>query len=86
MCGPKREMKAVTYDRYGGPEELRLSSIEIPEPEKDQVRVKVSACAVNLSDWEYLSGSPLYARLIGGRQQERRADAPARVHSSIAGG
>ena len=66
MCGPKREMKAVTYDRYGGPEELRLSSIEIPEPEKDQVRVKVSACAVNLSDWEYLSGSPLYARLIGG--------------------
>ena len=59
-------MKAVTYDRYGGSEELRLSSIEIPEPAKDQVRVKVSACAVNLSDWEYLSGSPFYARLIGG--------------------
>jgi NADPH:quinone reductase-like Zn-dependent oxidoreductase len=28
--------------------------------------VKVLACAVNLSDWEYLVGDPLYARLVGG--------------------
>jgi len=43
-----------------------MSDIEIPEPRKGQVRVKVSACAVNLSDWEYLIGSPLYSRLGGG--------------------
>jgi NADPH:quinone reductase-like Zn-dependent oxidoreductase len=30
------------------------------------VRVKVLACAVNLSDWEYLVGDPFYARLVGG--------------------
>ena len=61
-----REMRAVVYDRYGGPENLRVSSIPVPVPAKDEVRVRVSACAVNLSDWEYLVGSPFYTRLIDG--------------------
>ncbi|MDJ0911112.1 MAG: NAD(P)-dependent alcohol dehydrogenase [Woeseiaceae bacterium] len=59
-------MRAVTYDRYGGPEALESSDIEIPEPTTDEIRVKVSDCAVNLSDWEYLVGSPFYTRLING--------------------
>jgi len=61
-----RKMRAVVYDRYGGPGNLRLSSIQVPEPAKDEIRVTVSACAVNLSDWEYLVGSPFYTRLING--------------------
>lgn len=65
-------MKAIIYDRYGGPEELRLSNIEIPEPLKGQVRVKVITCGVNLSDWEYLIGSPLYARLGGGIRRPKQ--------------
>ncbi len=64
-------MRAVVYDRYGGPEELRLSDIDIPDPAKGQVRVKVSACAVNLSDWEYLVGSPFYARMVGGMMRPK---------------
>ncbi len=59
-------MKAVVYSRYGGTEQLRISDVEIPEPKNDQIRVKVLTCAVNLSDWEYLIGSPLYARLVCG--------------------
>ena len=59
-------MKAVVQDRYGGPEHLRLADIPAPEPRASEVRVKVLACAVNLSDWEYLVGDPLYARLVGG--------------------
>lgn len=59
-------MKAVVQDRYGGPEHLRLDDIPVPEPRESEVRVKVLACAVNLSDWEYLVGDPLYARLVGG--------------------
>lgn len=59
-------MKAIVYDRYGGPEELRLAELPVPEPRKGQIRIKVSACAVNLSDWEYLVGAPFYARLVGG--------------------
>lgn len=59
-------MKAVVHDRYGGAELLRVEDQKIPEPAKDQIRVKVLACGVNLSDWEYLVGSPFYARLVGG--------------------
>ncbi|MCP4199248.1 MAG: NAD(P)-dependent alcohol dehydrogenase [Proteobacteria bacterium] len=59
-------MKAVVQKRYGNPELLRILNIEVPEPAKGQVRVKVSTCAVNLSDWEYLVGRPFYARLVGG--------------------
>ena len=66
-------MKAVIQDRYGGPEHLRLVDIPVPQPEKAQIRIEVSACAVNLSDWEYLIGSPFYARLIGGLTQPRHA-------------
>jgi len=59
-------MKAVIQTQYGGPETLRLADVPVPVPRKNQVRLKVSACAVNLSDWEYLIGAPLYARLVGG--------------------
>ncbi|GGE38388.1 NAD(P)-dependent alcohol dehydrogenase [Actibacterium pelagium] len=59
-------MKAIVQDSYGGPENLRLADVPIPEPDASQIRVKVLACGVNLSDWEYLVGAPLYARLVGG--------------------
>ena len=65
-------MRAVVYEHYGGPKQLRVVNLEVPEPAKDQVRVKVSACAVNLSDWEYLVGSPLYARLLGGLYRPKK--------------
>jgi len=66
-------MKAVVQDRYGGPEQLRLEDIPPPEPNKDQIRVRVLACGVNLSDWEYLIGSPFYARLVGGLTRPKHA-------------
>jgi NADPH:quinone reductase-like Zn-dependent oxidoreductase len=59
-------MRAVIYDSYGGPEVLRLTDIDVPEPAKGQIRVKVLACAVNLSDWERLTGSPLWVRTVAG--------------------
>jgi len=65
-------MKAIIQDRYGGPEHLRLTDIPVPEPGKAQIRVRVQACAVNLSDWEYLIGAPLYARIVGGLTKPKR--------------
>ena len=65
-------MKAIIQDMYGGPEHLRLADIPVPEPGRSQIRVRVLACAVNLSDWEYLIGSPLYARLVGGLMKPKR--------------
>ncbi|HRK69958.1 MAG TPA: NAD(P)-dependent alcohol dehydrogenase [Micropepsaceae bacterium] len=65
-------MKAVVQDRYGGPEHLRLTNLPIPEPAVGEIRVRVLACAVNLSDWEHLTGSPFYARMAGGLLRPKR--------------
>jgi NADPH:quinone reductase-like Zn-dependent oxidoreductase len=60
-------MRAVVYDEYGPPDVLRIDDVPIPAPGAGQVRVRVAATSVNLSDWECLRGSPLYARLGGVR-------------------
>jgi NADPH:quinone reductase-like Zn-dependent oxidoreductase len=64
-------MKAVVYDRYGGPDVLRVEDVSTPFPAAGQVLVKIAATSINLSDWEGLSGSPFYARL-GGLRAPRR--------------
>jgi len=73
-------VKAVTYDRYGPPEVLRVDDVPVPAPTDGQVRIKVAATSINLSDWETLRGAPAYAR-IGGL----RAPARAVLGSDIAG-
>lgn len=65
-------MRAVVYDRYGGPEVLRLAEVPTPTPAEGQVLVRVAATSVNLSDWECLRGSPAYARIGGLRAPARR--------------
>jgi NADPH:quinone reductase-like Zn-dependent oxidoreductase len=59
-------MKAIVYTRYGPPEILQLEEVAEPTPKDDEVLIKVHAVSVNRSDWEGVSGKPLYARL-GGR-------------------
>ena len=65
-------MKAVVYERYGAPDVLRVEDVPIPAPATGQVRVKVAATSVNLSDWEGLRGSPAYARIGGLRRPAHR--------------
>ncbi|WP_246003179.1 NAD(P)-dependent alcohol dehydrogenase [Nocardia tenerifensis] len=64
-------MKAVVYDRYGGPEVLSIAEIPRPSPGPKQVLLQVHATSINLSDWETLLGTPLYSR-IGGLRAPRR--------------
>jgi NADPH:quinone reductase-like Zn-dependent oxidoreductase len=64
-------MKAVVYERYGGPEVLRVEDVPTPSPAAGQVLVKIAATSINLSDWEGLRGSPYYARM-GGLRAPRR--------------
>ena len=52
----------------------------MPSPAAGQVLVRVAATSVNLSDWECLRGSPLYARLGGLRSPARQT-----LGSDIAG-
>lgn len=73
-------MRAVIQDRYGSPDVLRLEDVPVPSPAAGQVRVKVAAASVNLSDWEGLRGAPAYARIGGLRRPARRT-----LGSDIAG-
>ncbi|HEX6021150.1 MAG TPA: NAD(P)-dependent alcohol dehydrogenase [Solirubrobacter sp.] len=73
-------MRAAVYDRYGPPDVLRIEDVPVPSPKPNEVLVRVAATSINLSDWECLTGSPLYAR-IGGM----RAPATRTLGSDIAG-
>jgi NADPH:quinone reductase-like Zn-dependent oxidoreductase len=73
-------VKAVVYDRYGSPEVLRVEDVPVPSPGAGQVRVRVVATSVNLSDWECLRGSPAYVRIGGLRRPGYRT-----LGSDIAG-
>jgi NADPH:quinone reductase-like Zn-dependent oxidoreductase len=81
-------VKAVVHDRYGRPSVLRIEDVPVPSPAAGQVLVEVAATSVNLSDWEALLGSPLYARLGGWRAPARPvlgSDIAGRVHA-VGGG
>src|SRR5437867_12565351 len=43
-------MRAVVYDRYGGPDVLRLEDVEKPVPRDDEVLVRIYAVAVTRAD------------------------------------
>jgi NADPH:quinone reductase-like Zn-dependent oxidoreductase len=58
-------VRAVVYERYGGPEALTLREVPTPIPSRGEVIVEVVATSVNLSDWEGLRGRPGYARIGG---------------------
>jgi NADPH:quinone reductase-like Zn-dependent oxidoreductase len=49
-------MKAIVFDKYGSIDNLYLEEREKPEPEADQVRLKVYAAAVNPRDIEMIKG------------------------------
>lgn len=58
-------MKAVLRTKYGSPDVLQLKEIDKPIPKDNEVLIKVHAVSLNASDWELLTGKPLYARLVG---------------------
>ena len=61
-------MKAIVYYEYGSPDVLRLEELQRPTPADDEILVKVHAVSLNRSDWEGLTGKPLYARVGGFRK------------------
>lgn len=44
-------MKALTYQRYGGPDVLQITEIATPTPDDSEVLVRVVASGVNTGDW-----------------------------------
>lgn len=51
-------MKAVPIHEFGGPEVLRYEDVPDPQPRKDQVLVRVRACAMNHLDLWVRKGLP----------------------------
>jgi NADPH:quinone reductase-like Zn-dependent oxidoreductase len=51
-------MKAVVIHEFGGPEVLRYEDVPDPKPRKDQVLVRVTACALNHLDVWVRKGLP----------------------------
>ncbi|MGQ7295841.1 NADPH:quinone reductase [Quadrisphaera sp. KR29] len=45
-------MRAVVYERAGGPEVLQLVEREVPEPGPGEARVRVAFSGVNPTDWK----------------------------------
>jgi NADPH:quinone reductase-like Zn-dependent oxidoreductase len=49
-------MKAVRFNRFGGPEVLEIVDLPDPHPGRGQVRIAVRAAGVNPSDWKQRKG------------------------------
>ena len=59
-------MKAIRYDRYGGPEVLELRDVPVPVVGDDDLLVRVRAAAVNPLDYHFLHGTPYLVRAMAG--------------------
>ena len=58
-------MKAVIYSEYGGPDSLRMAEVPKPEPQANEVLIRVHATSIN--DWDYgLLQPDLFNRLMSG--------------------
>ena len=55
-------VKAIVYDRYGGPEVLELREVDRPAPAKGEVLVRVRASSANPADWHFMRGVPYLMR------------------------
>ena len=67
-CFNTIRMKAIISHEYGSPDVLELQDIEKPTPKDNEVLIRLHATSVNSSDWEFLTGEPLYIRMWGLRK------------------
>src|SRR3954471_3091701 len=58
-------MKAIVRDRYGSPDVLRLSEVEMPDVGDEQVRVRVRAAGLDRGAWRVMAGLPYLLRVAG---------------------
>lgn len=64
-------MKASCYHTYGGPEQLAVEEVPMPQVKPDQVLVRVVASSINSWDGDMLRGHTFIIRLLSGWSKPR---------------
>jgi NADPH:quinone reductase-like Zn-dependent oxidoreductase len=64
-------MKAIIYNRYGGPDVLRFGDVETPEIGELDVLVRVRAAGVDRGVVHFMTGMPYLSRLAFGLRKPR---------------
>ncbi|MEJ7646073.1 MAG: NAD(P)-dependent alcohol dehydrogenase [Chryseolinea sp.] len=59
-------MKAITINRYGGPEVLAIDEMPKPIPRDNEVLIRVKATSLNAADWHIMRGKPRIYRVVLG--------------------
>jgi NADPH:quinone reductase-like Zn-dependent oxidoreductase len=76
-------MQAMTYQMYGAPDVLQLTTVARPVPGAGEVLVQIHAASLNQADLYLLRGEPLPLRLSSGLRRPKRptlgADIAGRV-------
>jgi NADPH:quinone reductase len=60
---PKNKMRAVAIDRFGGPDVLSVTNIPVPEPEPDQILVRVESAGIGV--WDFAEREGILAKMFG---------------------
>jgi NADPH:quinone reductase-like Zn-dependent oxidoreductase len=59
-------MKSIQYEKYGSPDVMELRDVPKPEPNDDQLLIKIQAASVNAYDWHFLTADIFLIRFMGG--------------------
>jgi NADPH:quinone reductase-like Zn-dependent oxidoreductase len=65
-------VRAVVYDRYGGPDVLRLEDVERPAPKDDEVLIRIHATTVTRTDTGLRSAEFFVSRFLTGLRRPKR--------------
>ncbi len=66
-------MRAATYNKYGGPEVIQISTIEKPQPSSQEVLIRVHYTSVNRTDCGFLRAKPFISRFFSGLVKPKNA-------------
>ena len=70
---PEATMKAVTQNRYGTSEVLRVGDVAVPEPREHEVLIKVHAAGLDRGTEHLMTGKPYAMRMATGLQRPKNA-------------